>query len=357
MARPGISYQDVANAANEVRGKNLNPTMENVRAVLGTGSLSTINMHLRKWKSAEAHTQNVASKENLPPELVSLVKGLWQSIMGTAEQRIQDSALLFQDTIQILTQERDKFQSNNQRWQTLYNQWLQEKTRLLNEKEELEQGLKFTKNELQTLTTKHSALEEQLSEKQERVTELHRLHLQLQENLEHYREAAREQRLLDQAQFDKQKQNLECQLKDRNEQLLVLTEKTTITSHRYADLTTAYEQLQAEHHTLKQQNQELNDKMLNLETSLKESKQLYLKATDENSKLNILNQTYLETITEVKTQINTQTERLKHQKEAFAELQNQHTLLSQDKWMLAQEKSQLEGQLKQLEKMLVLQTA
>lgn len=50
MGRIGITYSDVARAADELKEKEQNPTVDAVRAVLGTGSKSTIVPHLRRWR-------------------------------------------------------------------------------------------------------------------------------------------------------------------------------------------------------------------------------------------------------------------------------------------------------------------
>jgi hypothetical protein len=63
MARPGINYHDVADAAQQLTGQGKNPTIEGIRAFLGTGSSSTIAPHLRDWKSKQGETQRLASKE------------------------------------------------------------------------------------------------------------------------------------------------------------------------------------------------------------------------------------------------------------------------------------------------------
>lgn len=134
MARPGVTYQDVVNAAVEVKGQGKNPTIENVRAILGTGSIGTINMHLRKWKSGIQQTDKISVKENLPPELVSLLKGLWERVVQTSEDRIQQIEESHQKITLEMTEELEKYKKNNQRWQQMYHQWVQEKTQMTNEK-------------------------------------------------------------------------------------------------------------------------------------------------------------------------------------------------------------------------------
>jgi len=50
MARAGITYQDVANAAQRVRQRGDEPTVDRVRSELGTGSRSTLGPMLRSGR-------------------------------------------------------------------------------------------------------------------------------------------------------------------------------------------------------------------------------------------------------------------------------------------------------------------
>ena len=86
MARPGITYSEVAKAATQLQGQQKAPTVENVRQLLQTGSNSTIAKYLREWK-AHHHIEN-ATEGTLPTELLALVKGLWQHLQDKAQDTI-----------------------------------------------------------------------------------------------------------------------------------------------------------------------------------------------------------------------------------------------------------------------------
>ncbi len=53
MARPGITYDEVAAAASQIAASGENPTVERVRAVTKTGSQGTILRHLRQWRESQ----------------------------------------------------------------------------------------------------------------------------------------------------------------------------------------------------------------------------------------------------------------------------------------------------------------
>ena len=70
MARPGVSYHDVSNAAAQLVASGKNPTIEHIRVILGTGSNSTLGAHLRAWKENQGHSQLISMNENIPDERI-----------------------------------------------------------------------------------------------------------------------------------------------------------------------------------------------------------------------------------------------------------------------------------------------
>ncbi|HDS1780313.1 TPA: DNA-binding protein [Pseudomonas putida] len=69
MAREGISYNEVAAAADKLVGEGKAPTIKAVREHLGTGSPNTIHRHLASWREAQPAQQSAAYE--LPSELVN----------------------------------------------------------------------------------------------------------------------------------------------------------------------------------------------------------------------------------------------------------------------------------------------
>jgi len=72
MGRPGITQKDVEQAANELRSRGKNPTVDNVRELLGTGSKSTITRHLRRWK--DEHSPKNENKDDLQNQVSQLLQ-------------------------------------------------------------------------------------------------------------------------------------------------------------------------------------------------------------------------------------------------------------------------------------------
>ena len=71
MARPGITYQDVAAAIDKIIASGENPTIKRVRDALGTGSPNTILTHLTTWRDAAPVKERKAPE--LPAELQSAI--------------------------------------------------------------------------------------------------------------------------------------------------------------------------------------------------------------------------------------------------------------------------------------------
>ena len=206
MGRPGVTYTDVSNAASHLMGEGKNPTVEQVRLLIGSGSSTTIANHLRQWKQDQHGSALIAAKENLPPALVEMVKGLWERMMDLSQDKLNEAEHVFHATLDEQSQELQKYKTNNQRWQQLFNQWAQEKDKLTADIQTLQAGL----NELnQTISKQENQLTmkvQQCLEKDERIAELHKLHKQTQANLEHFRDAAKEQREKEHLQFDQERQ-------------------------------------------------------------------------------------------------------------------------------------------------------
>lgn len=352
MARPGVTYQDIASAANELKGHGKSVTIENVRAILGTGSIGTINNHLRKWKEAQNSTHKIATKEHLPESLVSLLKGLWENVLTQSAEQFIPVEENYKKDISELKLELEKYKNEYQRFEMLFNQGQQEKTKLSNEIITLNQALAFSHKENNALNHKQESLLRQLQEKQERIDELHRLHKQTQDNLEHYREAAREQRLLDQQQFEQQKQQLQLEIKNINEQAVLYQQKAVQLQQKYQRLQQSYVSLEINY---AQQGNDFQQALTQKNESEKE-KIVYLRDSqhwqNQSNELQRMLQEKTNQFIDIQADNKLLSQQLMDARKAFKETQDQNSLLSNEKWELAQEKSQLQGQLKQMQKMI-----
>lgn len=353
MARLGVTYQDIANAADQIVGQGKQPTIELIRNLLGTGSTTTIANHLRQWRAEQDGSKSVAIKESLPQEFVSMMKGLWQRLQAHADSQTENAKQEYEQTNALLRHELEKYKTNNQRWQKLYDVWIKEKDELVREKLSLDQVIVALQSENVASTAKLDAQNQQLTEKQQRIDELHRLHKLAQENLEHFRESTRVQRLIEQEKQAQQLQQVEIMLKNTEQQLVVTHQDKAMLQKHLDKVISENAVLVKSHDDIKDRLTQLQSGMTALEkehnntrrdvTHWQKQYEMLQKKFEEQSMLLVEQQKQCAVISQ---QISTAHDEVK-------ELKEQNKLLAHEKWEIAQEKAQLEGVNKQMQKMII----
>jgi DNA anti-recombination protein RmuC len=163
MARTGVTYNEVAVIATQLIAAGKNPTIDAIRIKLGTGSNSTLGAHLRTYKDRQTQTQQLATKENIPEELIAVIKGLWERVMTQSEDKIQT---IQQETAQDITKLQQEVQSllqSNAAWQQKFQKINQERDAFAHEKSTLAQLLATSKIEIATMTEKLKGIEQTAS--------------------------------------------------------------------------------------------------------------------------------------------------------------------------------------------------
>ncbi|MDX1901183.1 MAG: DNA-binding protein [Gammaproteobacteria bacterium] len=124
MGRPGITQEDVERAARELKAQGKNPTVDNVRQLLGTGSKTTITRHLRHWKWEQTHP---LTQTKLPEELKHQMTQLWENINELAEQQTKVDQNSTEPTSELSQLKNQLFllQQNYQQLSQQYNIALQ----------------------------------------------------------------------------------------------------------------------------------------------------------------------------------------------------------------------------------------
>lgn len=348
MARPGVTYQDVANAAQSLFVEGKNPTIELIRAHLGTGSSTTIAMHLKTWKTKQAEV-NLLDKDNLPSELIASMQGLWARVMDEANERVSTIEKEANDQVLTLTSQLEKINLVKTTLEKEKYQLNEENNQLRNEKTALDQVLVDQQKQNAAQAAQLKTLEDQLSDNQERVIELNRLHTQAQANLEHYRQSTREQRLLEQQQYEQARQQLEKTINQLQQKLTALSEEKYTIQQQYEKLNFEFSANQEEvvkktKQIDKMQNEimqrhreciELNEHRQQWEKQCHKFAQKEADATQANF--------------ELQKQLAVITQQLNALQAQFTALDDQHKLMAQKNWELGQEKAQIAGQLKQME--------
>lgn len=234
MGRHGVTYTDVANAAQQLITSNKTPTIEAIRALLGTGSNSTLSMHLQTWRNKQDQIQNLPSKENLPEELIITVQGIWDKVMDHAAEKVQQIKQEKQLSIEALQKTIQEIQASHADLQVQYERISHAKDEIAREKLTVEQLYSTSKLEIAMLTEKLIAAEQQSQEKQAHIDNLTKQNLHIQANLEHYRAVSLEQRMTEQQHYEQQIRQHESYINNIQQELSAIqTDHSTIQEQYY----------------------------------------------------------------------------------------------------------------------------
>lgn len=88
MPRIGVDYETIKQAAIKLLSQGTAPSVQKIRAVLGTGSNTTIAEHLKVWREEYANKAIHHLPATMPKELISAVEVLWQAAMDQATQQL-----------------------------------------------------------------------------------------------------------------------------------------------------------------------------------------------------------------------------------------------------------------------------
>lgn len=290
-----------------------------------------------QFKEKQTQTQQLATKENIPEELIAVIKGLWERVMNQSEDKIQT---IQQKTAQDITQLRQEVQSllqSSADWQQQFQKTKQERDAFVHEKSTLEQLLAHSKIEAAAMTEKMHGLEQKVAEKQIRIDELHKQHKQTQENLEHYRAASLEQRTLDQQRFDRQQKLSEQAITQMNHKLAQADQENIALEKQSQKIISENENLKLELHKLNANHQmstknlsDAQNELIRAMQNLEQFDALKIQCDEQNKKMIGLQTQHALTLQQLEA------EKLKSK-----EMGEQNKALASEKWILGQEKAQL----------------
>lgn len=288
MARPGITFLDVKDAIAELHGQEKNVTVDNVREILGTGSRSTINNHLKTWRSQASDAG--LSDTTLPSEFVSLMKGLWENVRSkandtiaqhqtTCDGKIEDIEIKLENLQQALTASVKQTENTSA--------LLQQKKELA---DQLQTKLNIEQQETHKLNERLSSLETRRQEAADENKKLHEHIKNIQANLEHYQSTIQKQQEQRSLEIEKQrhlqtqtenalnqeiaqlnkeniqltveKQNVTQQLSTLTERHEKLTQENFSTEKQLTQIQVKHESLEPQHLALQKQHQEIESALL-----------------------------------------------------------------------------------------------
>ena len=112
MARPGITFEQVAAAAAVLTSEGSKPTIQAVRAQLGgTGSPNTILTHLKAWTAGQASSAPAAPAQTLPASITAAINDLLARAETKGREDVQAELKTEQETTRALSEHCEKLEA------------------------------------------------------------------------------------------------------------------------------------------------------------------------------------------------------------------------------------------------------
>lgn len=260
----GITYEKVKDAARTLQDQRKSVTGDNIRAVLGTGSKGTITKYLRQWKTNNG--AGTVNESSVPPRLCQVVRDLWHQIESDADDKI--------------TEHKETLERKLSDTQLLLDTYKSQNEIITAERDQLKSDLAHSENTNQELQNTLSEAQKKQIATDERITAFE------SHNAEYKNEISRLHQLLKEAQTQASQLNetLDRERKIHADSINLLRKDT---DEKIIAIQTDLNQSQIENAKLKSDMihaSQLNTKLENELSSLKESYQLILKNHDEVQK-------------------------------------------------------------------------
>ena len=216
MARAGVTYHDVAKAAEAIKILRQEPTVDRVREHLGTGSKSTIAPLLKRWRSDNGEAGDI---DGLPIDLIEVVKSLHERVQQMADHRIEQTRQEFegfnQELRKELTDAKNTIAQLTARQQDLESQI----ERQNKEKGEAQKSLEDARISLIKAESQRDEAIARTTELKGNVAELKQENKDIREHFEHYQQRTAEDRQQEREQFRAVTQGLKDQVQDLQHRL------------------------------------------------------------------------------------------------------------------------------------------
>lgn len=170
MARPGISFEIVAHAADTLVGRGEKPTIAAVRNEIGTGSPNTIHKHLTAWKATQAPAQRQTA--TLPDELAAALAQEIERQASAARADAEAIALDAQQTADQLAETGETLETENDDLRAKADQLSAERDEATRDCSEARQLVAEFREQVKHLETQRDDARQELAEARNRITTL-----------------------------------------------------------------------------------------------------------------------------------------------------------------------------------------
>ncbi len=258
MARSGVLYVHVANAAARLAAEGQNPTIDSIRAALGgTGSKSTIAPLLKRWKSAHPGTV-VQAELGLPAELVLALKEVYEKVQAQATLQLEQAEQIHQASTAALHEQLQQAVVEQEALLNVQEQQAQALVAADTRLQELDETVHRQEIVLACLGSEKTGLEQRLTDRASEVASLTQQLQQGRVQFEHYQVSVAQQRADERQAAEQRQHRLEHELTELRQRLLVQQ--------------TRLGELHAQEQRLSQDNDHLKNTLLTTQEALTQSR-------------------------------------------------------------------------------------
>ncbi|WP_444931052.1 DNA-binding protein [Microbulbifer sp. SSSA002] len=346
MARTGVTYLDIFEAAKAIKARGEEPTVDKVRAHLGTGSKSTIAPLLKRWKNEASNSTDISG---LPKDLVEALKGLHQRIQGDADQRVEQVQQEFEAREEELNKSLSAAQETNSK-QTALIRELEQK---LSASESEKRRLKIALDEAQSDLDKNGFQLEQagarIEEQKASIEEMKGENRDIREHFEHFQQRTATDRQHERDQYRASSEQLKGQV-------ATLTEQLGLAEQKFSEQGLLYKQGQALVVELNREKQELRESIGAAQAEAASYKQQTEEQSKQSETQRLELDKLLRELARLQSDGSASAKEVQLQQQALEKLEselvsakNQVERLSDENRIVLQEKAMLQGQFAQLE--------
>ena len=346
MARAGVTYHDVAKAAEAIKSQRQEPTVDRVREHLGTGSKSTIAPLLKRWRSDNGEAVDTGG---LPNDLIEVVKSLHERVQQMADHRIEQARQEFegfnQELRKELTDAKNTIAQLTARQQDLESQI----ERQNKEKGEAQKSLEDARISLIKAESQRDEAISRTTELKGSVVELKQENKDIREHFEHYQQRTAEDRQQEREQFRTVTQGLKDQVQDLQHRLAQAESNASEIFDANALLQSNAGKLEQANATL---NRELNGKIKDIQALKRDLEDALTKHRDFQHKNEQLAENMAVITTQkadVSKELAVSAQVLETTKAELKACQDKIAFLTDENKVILQEKAMIQGQFKQLQ--------
>lgn len=255
MARSGIYKSEVVRARNKLLASGVNPSIDAIRAELGTGSKTTIHRYLKEIEEEEGGA--TGTKVAVSEAIQDLVGRLAARLNEEADARSSEALAVSAASLAWTQKENTTLKAEVQ---AVCSQLDQVQRSVVAEKDDhtkTREALSSKTLEATQLNQRVMGLQERLEAEERHRQSLEEKHQHAREALEHFRTSAKEQREQEQRQHDQQVQYLQSELRKVTDTLTGKQQELMLAQKEGVRLVGDLSRVQAELHQAQEENRKL----------------------------------------------------------------------------------------------------